>query len=95
VGRFGCRAPLRNDRTLLVLSIASTLGGLVFLRINRRGTPRTAALLLTVFGAGGVVVAFGYSWAMVVFPVSRMWRWLRPRYTSGHDGPRDEEGEPP
>jgi len=23
--------------------------------------------------------------------VSRMGRWLRPRYTSGHDGPRDEE----
>jgi len=19
-----------------------------------------------------------------------MWRWLRPRYTSGHDGPRDD-----
>ena len=29
------------------------------------------------------------------FRVSRMWRWLRPRDTSGHDGPRDEEGEPP
>jgi ABC-type multidrug transport system ATPase subunit len=29
------------------------------------------------------------------FRVSRMWRWLRPRYTSGHDRPRDEEGEPP
>ncbi|MFI6907240.1 LysR family transcriptional regulator [Nonomuraea sp. NPDC050394] len=28
------------------------------------------------------------------FRVSRMWRWLRPRYTSGHDRPRDE-GEPP
>jgi hypothetical protein len=27
--------------------------------------------------------------------VSRMWRWLRPRDTSGHDGPRDAEGEPP
>jgi Glyoxalase/Bleomycin resistance protein/Dioxygenase superfamily len=24
-----------------------------------------------------------------------MWRWLRPGYTSGHDGRRDEEGEPP
>ena len=24
-----------------------------------------------------------------------MWSWLRPRDTSGHDGPRDEEGEPP
>lgn len=29
------------------------------------------------------------------FRLSRMRRWLRPRYTSGHDGPRDEEGEPP
>jgi site-specific recombinase XerD len=29
------------------------------------------------------------------FRLSRMWRWLRPRYTSGHDRPRDEEGEPP
>ena len=29
------------------------------------------------------------------FRMSRMWRWLRPRDTSGHDGPRDEEGDPP
>ena len=27
--------------------------------------------------------------------MSRTWRWLRPRNTNGHDGPRDEEGEPP
>jgi GrpB-like predicted nucleotidyltransferase (UPF0157 family) len=27
--------------------------------------------------------------------VSRMWHWLRPRDTSGHDGPRDDEGDPP
>jgi hypothetical protein len=28
-------------------------------------------------------------------PMSRMWRWLRPPDISGHNGPRDEGGEPP
>jgi hypothetical protein len=31
---------------------------------------------------------------IVVVSVSRMRRWLRPRDTSGHHGPRDDEGEP-
>ena len=33
--------------------------------------------------------------AISTLRVSRMGRWPRPRYTSGHDGPRDEEGELP
>ncbi len=35
------------------------------------------------------------AWIPARFELSRLRRWLRPGDISGHDRPRDEEGEPP
>ncbi|WP_326702815.1 MFS transporter [Streptomyces cyaneofuscatus] len=50
-----------------VLCVASTLGGFVFLRLDRRGTPRTVAALLLLYGSGAaLVVCLGHSWPVVI-----------------------------
>jgi MFS family permease len=48
------------------LSVASVLGGLVFLRRAPQPRVGTAAVLLPVIGAGGVVVAFANSWPLML-----------------------------
>jgi hypothetical protein len=63
-----------------------------------RGTDRLEALLGGETGpglvrSGSLLGKLSGVWIVVV-SVSRMWRWLRPRDTSGHHGPRDDEGEP-
>lgn len=51
---------------VVVLSVTSVLGGLVYLRLDRPGSPRAAAVLLTVFAAGVVVVTVGATWPAVL-----------------------------
>lgn len=73
-------------------SPASTSATPVRKRIGLRACGR---VLVRRCGRPRAVKARSRSQNSARFRVSRMRRWLRPRDTSGHDGPRDEEGEPP
>jgi hypothetical protein len=63
-------------------------------RTGPRSMPPRRGACLSV-RAPGAVTARSRSSNSARFRVSRMWRRLRPRDRSGHDGPREEEGEPP
>ncbi len=87
----GCRQRLRTVRPLTALR--ERLHGE---EIRVEGADRRAGGLLF----GGEVLAGGRDGSEQILEpgtlqMSRMRCWLRPRDISGHDGPRDEEGEPP
>jgi MFS family permease len=58
--------PTSASLIVVALSVASVLGGLVFLRRNPAPRIATAAVLLLVIGVGGVLVAFSRSWPLML-----------------------------